>query len=179
MNDNARFVILFAILSDGFAARGFAGVEFAQNNQPTQQGTPTAPTITLSKLPEVPLGWVRRDSVFDPDTSTMTDTELQTMQATYQVNALVTQDPADVSALTAMDYLRAARRILQSSDTIARLRGDGLAILRINELRSLAFVDDRDRYEYSPSFDFTLTYDELDEFSGNVVETVEHKIYRV
>lgn len=179
MTDNERFAILFPIITAGLTARGITGVTVAQNYQPTQQGAPSGRSVFLSALMSIPAGQVKRDSVWDPDDSVMRDTELQTFTATYQVNALAIQDPKSLTSLTAMDILKAVRQTLQSSQTIAGLRVNGLAILRVNELRNPSFVDDKGRFEYSPSFDFTLTYDELYTAEGPVVETVEVSINRV
>lgn len=179
MNDNARYTILFNIIRDGLAMRGIEGVDLAQAYQPTQQGMPTENSVTLHALPLVPLGHLRRDSIWDADELIMRDVELQTWQATYQVNAFVTVNPGDVNGMTALDLLRNVWYVMQSSATIARLRGDGLAILRVNDLRNAPFVDDRGRYEYSPSFDFTITFDEEYTTEANAVESVEAAIYRV
>lgn len=179
MTDNQRFVILFEIIIEGLTERNVTGVSVLQSYQPTQQGTASGRAVYLSALPQVPVGHVRRDSVYDVPTSTMVDSELQTWLATYQVNALAKQDLSDTTSLTAADIVRAVRNIMQSSKTIARLRTEGLAILRVNELRNPSFVDDNGQFEYSPSFDFTLTYDELYTAEGLVVETVEYNINRV
>lgn len=179
MTDNQIYAILFPLIKGGLTSRGVTGVEVLQNAQPTQQGTPSGPAVFLSMLRPVPRGHVRRDSVYDRDTGVMSETELQTYEQTYQVNALSAQDPTDVNKLTASDLVKVVRQIVQSSAFIASIRASGLGILRVNELRNPAFVNDKDRFEYSPSFDFTLTYDELYTTGAPVVETVEYNINRV
>lgn len=179
MTDNQIFAILFPIIKGGLTARGVANVEVLQNAQPTQQGTPEGPAVFISMLRPTPRGHVRRDSVYNQSTSEMIETELQTYEQTYQVNALSAQDPLDVNKLTASDIVKVVRQIVQSSAFISTIRASGLGILRVNELRNPAFVNDKDRFEYSPSFDFTLTYDELYEALAPTVETVEYNINRV
>lgn len=179
MTDNERYAILFPIIAAGLTARGVTGVSLSQSNQPTQQGTPRGRSAFISQLPSVPRGHVRRDSVYSVVSGLMVDTELQTWEVTYQVNALSIQDPADVSSLTAADIVRVIRQIMQSTATINLLHASGIGILRVNDLRNPSFVNDEDRFEYSPSFDFTITYDELYTAEANVVESVELNINRV
>lgn len=179
MTDNERFAILFPIIASGLAARGVDNVAVLQSYQPTQQGASSGRAVYLSLLPSVPVGHPRRNSYFDETEGIEKYEETQTYIANYQVNAYAPQDPTDVTSLTAMDVLKAVRQTLQSSDTITRLRDEKLAILRVNELRSLNFVNDKDRFEYSPSFDFALTYDEVYTVETPYVETIEQSINRV
>jgi hypothetical protein len=179
VTDNERFAILFPLIKEGLTARGVENTEVLQSYQPTQQGAISGRAVYLSILPSVPVGHPKRNSYFDAGDDTEKYEEVQTYIANYQVNAYSPQKPNETTSLTAMDILKAVRQTLQSSATIARLRDEKLAILRVNELRSLNFVNDKDRFEYSPSFDFALTYDEIYTIETPVIETVEHNIYRV
>jgi hypothetical protein len=179
MTDNQIFTVLFAQIRAGLIARGVANATVLQKPQPKQQGVPSGISVYLTMIAPKPLGHVRRDSVYDTVLETMTHTELQTWTQLYQVNAMSIQDPADVNQLTASDILKVVRQTLQSSAFIASIKAHGLAILRVNELRNTPFVNDKDEYEYSPSFDFTLTYDELYTVAAPIVETVEYNIERV
>lgn len=181
MNDNQLFAILFPIISAGLTARGITVPpgNILQGYQPTQQGAPEGRFVYLYKIGNMPVGHVRRDSVWDADAGIMRETELQTWLATYQVNAMAKQDPTDEDSLTASDIVRAVRGVLQSSDTITLLRAQLVAILRIDALRNPPFTDDSNRYEYVPSFDFVLTFDELYVGASPVVQTVEYNVNRV
>lgn len=181
MTDNQIYAILLPIISAGLVARGVevpAG-NIIQGHQPTQQGRPLGTTVYLYGLPAVPLGHVKRDSVYDEAEQIMRDVETQTYLATYQANALAEQDPNNLSSPSSLDVLKAVRQVLQSSNTIALLKAEGLAILRVNELRNPAFVNDKGRDEYAPSFDFTLTYDEVYTAEAPVVDTFELNLNHV
>lgn len=181
MTDNQIYAILFPIISAGLAARDVVvpANNIIQGYQPTQQGRPIGPTVYFNALPATPLGHPRRDSIYDPDTQVMRDVEVQTYLVQYQANALSQQTASDETQLTAMDILKAVRQVLQSSNTIALLKTDGLAILRVNALRNPTFVNDEGRAQYAPSFDFTLTYDEVYTADVPVVDTFEFNLNRV
>ena len=181
MTDNQIYAILFPIIASGLAVRG---VDVPANNiiqgyQPTQQGRPLGRTVYLNALPATPLGHPRRDSIYDAINEVMRDVEVQTYLVQYQANAMSEQSPDDVNSLTAMDILKAVRQVLQSSNTIALLKVNGLAILRVNALRNPTFVNDKGRAQYAPSFDFTLTYDEVYTADAPVVDTFEFNLNRV
>jgi hypothetical protein len=179
MTDNQIYAIMFPLITAGLTKRGVANVTVLQSYQPTQQGAASGRSVYLFSLHDDPVGFVRRDSVYDTVDAQMRATELQTWTGTYQVNALAIQEPGDITGLTAKDIVKAVRQTLQSSDTIGTLRSSGLAILRIGQLNNPTFTDDKGRFEYSPSFDFVLTYDEKYTDDAPVVEFVEYDIKRV
>lgn len=152
--------------------------------QPTQQGAPTGPAVLLNKIPgDVRFGSPKKEDRWDPAANggqgAMIHTEVQWYESTFQVNALVTQDPADLTPLTASDLLNAVSAILQSDATIVYLRTKGIGILRVRDIRNPTFIDDRDRNEYSPSFDFTLTHEQAIISTSPATDTVEYGIYRI
>ena len=51
-----------------------------------------------------------------------------------------------------------AADLLQSYDAIRRLRSNGLSVERVTDVRPSYFINDKDRNESSPSFDFTVSY---------------------
>lgn len=180
MTDNQLFAILFSIVRVGLAARGVADVTVAQSYQPTQQGGVTGPAVYLTKLFDTPRGHPRRDTVYDDEGDAMIESETQTFETTYQVNARSIQIPGEVDQLTASDLVKYVRQILQSSAVIAGLNDNNLAILRISELRNPAInSNDEGRFEFSPSFDFVITYDETYTLEAPAIETVEYNINRV
>jgi hypothetical protein len=180
MTDNQLFAVLFSVVRTGLAARGVNPVTVAQAYQPTQQGETTDPAVYLTKLFDTPRGHVRRDTVYDEVDDVMNETETQTYETTYQVNARSLQVVGEVDQLTASDLVKLVRQILQSSAVIALLNDSNLAILRISELRNPALMsNDEGRFEFSPSFDFILTYDEIYTLEAPALETVEYNINRV
>lgn len=179
MRDNQLFRLIVSALSSGLTARGVAGVAVMQAWQPTRQGAPTGPAVLLTKLPDVPRGHTKRDSVWDRDASIMRHVEEQAFESTFQVDALALQDPTNTNALTAADIARAARAVMQSSVVLDLLYAQGVGILRIGEIRNTPFVDDKQRNEYSPSFDFTLTHTDAFISTDPVAESVECNVYTV
>jgi hypothetical protein len=180
MNDRQRISELIDIINDGLAARNVEGVEVIQAYQPDTQGAPTAKTVTIFDMDAIPLGHVARDTTYDTVDEIMSETETQTYLQAYQINATIHNVSAsDVNAMTPNDLLKIVRAILQSSATIARLRTNGLAILRVTELRNPRIVNDDGQYEANPSFDLTLTYDDVHTVEAPIVETVEYNFNRV
>lgn len=178
MTDNQLFAILFPAINSGLFARGIAGVTVMQGEQPTRQGAPTGPTVYLTKLPDVPVGHTKRDSVWDVDASIMRHVEEQVFEANFQVTAWAIQSPTNLTALTAADIARAVRAVMQSSVVLDLLNASSVGILRVGEIRNTPFVDDKLRNEYSPSFDFTLTHTDRFVSTDNVVESVECNVIR-
>jgi hypothetical protein len=179
VRDNQLFQLILPAIGSGLFARGIAGVTIMQGYQPTRQGAPTEPVVLLTKLPDVPRGHTKRDSVWDRGASVMRHVEEQVFESTFQVNALAIQDPADVNGLTAADLARATRAVMQSSTVLDLLYNAGVGILRVGEIRNTPFVDDKLRNEYNPSFDFTLTHTDAFTSTDPVAESVECNVYTI
>lgn len=175
MTDNELLAILIGILDPAFS--GMADV--LQANQPTQQGVPTGPAIFIAKLFDNRFGHVQRDDRWDEEQAKMVHTERVVLETTFQVSGLAIQDPADTSKPTASDLVRRAATVMQSSVTIEALQRNGLGILRITQIRNPYIVDDKQRFEASPSFDFVITRTETTITETPVVETYEAAIYPV
>lgn len=155
-NDNQLIQIFLPIIQNGLVADGFTNVITKQSNQPTQQGINTSPTIYFFKVSGRRYGFLGR---YDKWNSTqMTHTENQYMEATFQIMALVLQNPITPNQYTASDLVYEVSSIMQSDNTRDILNESGIGILRVTDLLNPYFLDDRDQFEASPSFDFTLTY---------------------
>lgn len=85
-------------------------------------------------------------------------TESTQYASTFQCSALATQNPANTESLTASDIANLAAYVMQSAATIMALEAQGVGVLRVPDVRNPFFTDDRQRYEASPNFDFTLTH---------------------
>ena len=88
-------------------------------------------------------------------------TETQQYIALFQPSALATQDPANTESLTASDILNYVAAVLQNGQTIAALEAQEIGILAIQQVTNPYFTDDRQKYEASPSFDFSLTHKQI------------------
>jgi len=91
----------------------------------------------------------------------MVHSESQFYESTWQMSALVLQYPATPNAYTAADLVTEVSSIMQSDKTRDILNESGIGILRIRELTNPYFADDRDNFEASPTFDFTLVYENI------------------
>jgi E217 gateway protein gp29 len=88
-------------------------------------------------------------------------TETQQKASAFRAIALATQDPTNPNQLTASDIANLACYVLQSQTAIQTLEAQGVGILRIPEISNPYFVDDRERYEAAPAFDFQLTHKQI------------------
>ncbi len=161
MRDNPLIQLLISTIQDGLDARSITA-SVQQSYQPTQQGAPSTPTITIVKIADNRYGWTKRNGVFDKNTDIMHHVENQLIETGFQVNAYAIQDPSNTTQLTASDYLKSVAIILQNSGTISNLITQGVGILRIQAMRDVKWTDDFVRYEDNPSFDFTVSHEDID-----------------
>lgn len=179
MQDNDLIRLFLPIIQNGLIAAGFTGVTTKQANQPTQQGINTNPTVYFFKVGDHRYGFLRRDDQWDSLTSTMVHTEIQQYETTFQVSTLVLQKPSNPYLYTASDLANEVAAIMQSDNTRAVLLAAGVGILRVTDVINPYFVDDRDQFEASPSFDFTLTHKQTRVTTQPVINLVEFDINRV
>ena len=229
MLDNQLFPLILGVLQTGMTALGQGAVLIQQNYQPTQQGTPSQPTLFVNKVSDYRLGAPYQESAWNETQSAsftgsiagttltvasvasgalavgqtiadgdvnipqnvfitglgtgaggagtytlnnsltvgtesmtaipgMVTTYIQQYETTFQLTALATQNPANTTSITASDILNYAASVLQNMTTIQTLENSNVGILKIGDVRNPYFSDDRQRYEASPSFDFTLTH---------------------
>ena len=158
MNDNDLIRLFLPIIKAGLIADGFVDIIVKQNNQPTQQGVNSGPTVYFFKVANKRYGFLGRYDVWDTIAHDMVHTEDQYFETTFQVSALVRQFPITPNAYTASDLVNEVAAIMQSDTTRATLNAAGVGILRVMDITNPYFTDDRDQFEASPSFDFVLTY---------------------
>ena len=168
MTDNELIRLFLPIINAGLVADGFVQVKVQQSNQPTMQGINTNPTVYFYKIGDRRFGWRKGEDVWDTINSIMVHTELQYYETTFQISALVLQSPKNPSQYTASDLVNEVAAILQSDNTIQTLEAQSVGILRVTDVRNPYFMDDRDNFEASPSFDFTLTHQQI-RISGDPV----------
>jgi hypothetical protein len=166
MLDNVLIEAFLPIIQQGLIADGFTGVSVKQANQPTQQGVNSNATVYFYKVSDHRYGWVGRSDVWDG--SSMVHTELQKYETVWNIAALVTQDPNNIS-YTAADLVNEVAAILQSDSAITALFESDIQILRISDISNIYFTDDRDLFEAHPTFDFTLTHSQTRVSAGQVI----------
>lgn len=156
LTDNQLIQIFLPLIKQGLINDGFLNVTVKQSNQPTQQGVPNTPTVYFFKVSNKRFGFMGRYNKFN--NVSLDHHEVQYIEVTFQVSALVLQYPVTPNQYTASDLVNEVASILQSDNTIFTLNDQGIGILRITDVLNPYFVDDRDQFEASPSFDFTLVY---------------------
>jgi hypothetical protein len=144
------------------------------------QGINTNPTVYFYKVFNRRFGFLRREDVWDVNTSAFIHTESQYYETQFNVSALVLQNPQDLTIPTASDLVNEVASIMQSSATLDTLNSAGVGILRITDITNPYFVDDRDNFEASPSFDFVLVYlNERTSTSPQITPPILQNIYGV
>jgi hypothetical protein len=162
MNDNALIDLFATQLEAASAAAGW-NYGVVQKDQPTQQGIDTAPTIYFEKLFDKGYGWpaLCRQHVapVPPATQGVFQTyEKQWTETTFQVSALVIQDPNDLTIPTASDVVNFLKLYVNSRPVRYLLKPQGVTLLRIVDIRNPYFEDDRDMFEATPSFDVVVQH---------------------
>ncbi len=159
--DNTLIQLFLPIINTGLIADGFTNVSVKQSNQPTMQGINTNPTVYFYKTGNKRYGYLGRYDRWNSMTSTMVHTEHQYYECTFNVAALVLQNPLDITIPTASDLVNEVACIMQSDNTRYILNQSDVGILRIQNIVNPYFFDDRDNFEASPSFEFTLLYENI------------------
>jgi hypothetical protein len=157
MTDNELIQLFVPVITAGLSSNGFPDVIVQSLYEPTQQGINSGATIYYYKLPDERIGFVGRTDVYNEEVGNFTHTETQWYESTFQISCLFDQNPQSLS-YTASDLVNLVASIMQSDIAVNTLNAAGVGILRVQRVENTPFVDDRDEYEYNPSFDFTLTY---------------------
>lgn len=179
MNDNDLIKAFRPIISSLLSMNGVNDCPVIAANQPTRQGVQLNKAIYFTKIADKRYGFVKRSDMLNAEGSLFTHTETQPYETTFQVNALSIQSPDDSNGITASDLVNLVSSIMQSDYAREELRKIGVSILRITDVRNPYFLDDKDRFEASPSFDFTLLYYRTLVMDVGVVTTYEHAIKSV
>jgi hypothetical protein len=179
MTDNQLIQLFLPIIQGGLVNDGYTDVAVKQFNQPTQQGANSGPTVYFSKIGDRRYGFLRRNSTWQPLISQMTHVEEQSYETTFQIMALVRQNPSNISLPTASDLVNEVAAIMQSDNTLQILNNSDVGILRVMDIRNPYFTDDQDIFEASPSFDFTLVHGQTRVSQDKIFEEFEFDFVRV
>lgn len=179
MLDNQLIQLFLPIIKHGLIANGLTNVSVKQAYQPTQQGVNTNATVYFFKVSDHRYGWVGRVNTWNADTGQMIYTETQNYETTFQINALVIQDPKTPNQYTASDLVNTVAQIMQSASTVQTLIDSDVGIYRITDIRNPYFMDDKDRFEASPSFDFTLTHKQISQTITPVISSTKLDIFPI
>ena len=162
MIDNDLIQVVATRLEQASAAAGWHYLVL-QKDQPTQQGIPYAPTIFFEKLFDMQYGHPMIDyehNVYQPvKPNTFSETETQIVETSFQISALVIQEPKDLTLPTASDVAHYLKAYITSRPSIYAYRDLGVKVLRVTQIRNQWFQDERHRYEANPNFDIVYIHD--------------------
>lgn len=159
MGDNELFALIIEIIDAQKSVINLPDLEVLQNYQPLQQGALSGPAAYLAKLPgDRRYGSPYRNDTWNADDEIMVHTETQQYESTFQLEALVTQNPETPELPTASDVANRLAYALQSDYAIDTFNAANVGLLRVTDIRNLPFKNDRDQFQFAPSFDFVLTH---------------------
>jgi hypothetical protein len=179
MFDNQLIKIFYPIIKQGFVDFGLGSVIVRQAYQPTQQGTESDPAVHFFKISDKRYGSPYKYSFHNFLENQQHQIYRQLYETTFQISALSAQNPKDMNSLTASDLVNITSEILQLDSTIKELKSNNVGILRISDIRNPIFVDDRDQFEESPSFDFTLRHFQDRDSIIDFVTEIDGNIYNI
>lgn len=179
MTDNDLATLLRATLLTRLAAAGLGSVLVVAANQPTTQGRTDSATLYFFPVTDARYGWQHRKGEYNNGTDEFDYTESQWVESTFQVFALAPQDPANLALPTPKDILHTAALVMNGQKFIQALRGAGVGMQRIGPLRNPFFTNDRQQFEASPSFDFTVSHKRTIIDTDPVVDFTDIEIVRV
>lgn len=157
MTDNQIIERLITRLRTVLDANGMADVSISQKTQPEFQGVPSGRSVFIQKLFDNRFGFVGRTQTYDEPSDTITKTDQQVIDVTFQISVLARQG-YDPTKPTASDIANLLAMALSSRGTIHAFMPEA-NILRITDVRNMDFEDDQSRFEYIPSFDVTFVTD--------------------
>jgi hypothetical protein len=159
MTDNQLIQFMAAQLDAASEASGW-NYPVLQKNNPTLEGIPAAPAIFFEKLFDHAYGWPIDSFTYnEPPVDNFSDNSMQLYETTFQISALVIQDPEDLTLPTASDVANYIKMWLTHPVTLQTFRSQNVGLLRVTQIRNPYFEDDRHRFEAHPNFDLVLTHD--------------------
>ena len=176
MTDNDLIRLLAGYLDAALASKGWTTFTVVQKDQPTQQGVPTTPTVFLQHLFDIPRGQPQSEYRLDTVAETFTTRESRITEMNFQISVLSTQDPEQPDMPTASDVVKYLHAYVNSRFLSNKLNEVNVGMARVTEIRNHPFEDDRDQFEYHPSFDLVLLYSSFIEFEEGIVTQAELKL---
>lgn len=178
MNQKPLNALIRTQILAGLARYGVTDIPVKQGYQPTTQGR-VPRCVYFWPLTDVPEGWQYRAQATDPVSLELRTRETQIMATSYQMGALIPDDPSDDNQKTAMDITALCRQIVCSQPFVTALTAQGVGVRRPSDIRNPQFVNEQSQFEYEPSFDFTVTHKQVIIQLTDSIEAVEFNIHRV
>lgn len=178
MNQKELVALIRSQLLAGLARYGVSNLPVKQGYQPTTQGRVTE-CVYFWLLSDNPEGAQYRDQVTDPGTLQLTTRETQNIASTFQIGALIPDDPTKENQLTAKDITVMCRQIVLSQPFLQALTTKNAGMRRPTEIRNPTFLNEESQFEYRPSFDFTVTHKQSIMQLTDSITSVEFNLHRV
>lgn len=164
MKDNDLITLFAAQMESAVALAGW-DVVVVQAYQPTQEGVASKTQVSFEKLFDHEYGWPM-ESAYVLDSFTQPGNLLpdfsqfgeQWVESTFQVTVLSPQMVTDLSMPTPSDIAHQLKLYLNARVILATFSREGVAVLRITDIRNPKFKDDHDTYESNPNFDVVLQH---------------------
>lgn len=146
--------------------------EVLQSAQPTQEGTPSVPTIFFQKFPDRPRGWPMTKYVVEDGVGK--EVSVQLYETSIHISSLAWQDPTKPNdeVVTASDILNKIFMYFSMRARTYEFSAAGLNILRVMELSNQAFENDDHRFEFFPTFVLELTHNRAIEDDANIISRI-------
>ena len=164
-----------SILDAGLAALSISAT-VKRGNQPTQQGFVGGPGVYIWPIDGDKYGFQSRDDKYDSTAGHIVHTERYRCETPFQFTCIaLTGD----NTFTSGDLAFNCAALLQSDAAIATMQAADVAVLRVSQVRNVPFLDDKNVYKHSASFDVVFTHHR--EIVGTVpaIETITFNADRV
>lgn len=179
MLDWQLYKLIKSVVNAQLSFAKIPGITLDQSYQPVRQGVENKASAYVTKLYDVRFGSPENSYIWDAEKNIETKTMTQVMLSTFQITALNIPHPANSTQYTASDIANLISATLQSDIAVEMFTKEGVGILNITEIRNPYFLDDKDRWEASPSFDFTLTHKQILSGTAPTITDVNFKTLSV
>jgi hypothetical protein len=176
---DAQLIFLLAEQMDAAVEAGGWDYPVIQKNQPTQEGIPVNPAVFFEKLFDHPYGYTSHELDYNNDMASFSETTTQVYETTFQISALVIQNPSDLTLPTASDVVNYVKMFIATPTIRQIFMAQNVGLLRVTQVRNPYFEDDRHRMEAHPSFDIVLTYNKDIEMQIPGTNIIDGDIYPV
>ena len=156
MTTDQLIQLFIPIIQTGLTNAGFTSTQILQSFQPTDLGAFDGSVVYFYKLGDYRYGFSQMEAYWDTNTSQMIESEVQRYETSFQITAW--NGVPSLTQNVTSDIINTVAATLQSQYCVTTLEAAGVGILRVTNIRNENFVDDRDRFNFAPSFDFTLTH---------------------
>lgn len=156
MTTDELIQLFIPIIQTGLTTAGFTTTAILQAYQPTKVGVVEGSALYFYKTGDKRYGFMSNQSVWDVVHSQMVLTETQYYETTF--NIMSWNGAVNFIENVTSDIINIAAYSLQNQNAVTTFQNAGVGIYRVTDIKNITIFDDRDRYNFVPSFDFTLSH---------------------